>query len=332
MQSYFLGADLGGTKTHVVIADAGGNVLGFAESGPGNHESVGYQAVQINLRLGVNQALAAAGLKASLISGSGFGVGGYDWPAQAEPIMRVIQTLGLGGNIELVNDTELGLAAGSDRGWGVAVVSGTGCNCWGWDAERKRRGRVTGGGSTFGEFAGASELMYMAMRAMAYEWTGRGPATRLTPVFVERYGVKDLQQLLQDSMTEEIQIKAADAPLVFQVAAQGDAVALDLVRWAGRELGHLAVTVIHQLGFENTAFDLVQIGSMFDGSPLLTEEMKKVVLAKAPNANFIRLCVPPVMGAVLLGMEAGGIQPDAVVRKTLESSLSQHRGNGRGLN
>jgi len=329
MQAYFLGADLGGTKTHVVIANAKGMVLGFGESGPGNHESVGYDGFKTNLHLGVEQALSNAGLKADQISGSGFGVGGYDWPSQADPIMRVIDTLGLSGCIELVNDTELGLAAGAEHGWGVAVVSGTGCNCWGWDAERKKRGRVTGGGSTFGEFAGASELISMAMRAMAYEWTGRGPRTQLTPVFVERYGVQDLSQLLQDSMTEEIHFSPADAPLIFQVAAQGDQVALDLVRWAGSELGAMAVTVIHQLGFEDTAFDLIQIGGMFDGSPLLSEEMKKVVFKVAPRAKFIRLTVPPVMGAVLLGMQACGLKPDAAVRKNLEASLRQTRENGK---
>ena len=43
MVQYFLGADLGGTKTRVMISDSNGSLLGFGESGPGNHESVGYE-------------------------------------------------------------------------------------------------------------------------------------------------------------------------------------------------------------------------------------------------------------------------------------------------
>lgn len=322
MTDFFLGADLGATKTHVVVADAAGRVLGFGRSGPGNHEAVGYAGFQANLQAAVRQALESAGLKPADVSGAGFGIAGYDWPIERQPMLEVIRTLQLGGAVELVNDAELGLLAGSEHGWGVAVVSGTGCNCRGWDAGRQRFGRVTGGGMQFGEFAGASELMFMVSRALAYAWTGRGPATALADAFVTKYGVRDLEQLLQDCICGLIELDAADAPLVFQVAARGDAVALEIIRWAGRELGEMAVTVIRQLGFESIEFDLVQIGSLFDGSPLLTEEMKRVVHAFAPGAHFVRTQAPPVMGAVLLGMQAAGVHPDAKIRQALADSIS----------
>lgn len=322
MSAFFLGADLGATKTHVVITDENGRVLGFGKSGPGNHEAVGYGGFQANLQQAVQLALTAAGLLPGQISGAGYGIAGYDWPLELEPILAVIHSLGLGGALELVNDAELGLLAGSERGWGVAVVSGTGCNCRGWDVTRQRRGRITGGGAQYGEFAGASEVMAMVSRALAFEWTGRGPATQLSMAFVQRYGVKDLEQLLEECVCQRIELSAADAPLVFQVAAGGDPVALEIVRWAGRELGEMALTVIRQLKFETLDFDLVQIGSMFDGSPLLTEEMKKVVHAAAPRAVFIRTQTPPVMGAVLLGMQAAGLQPGPQVREQLTASIS----------
>ena len=63
MTDFFLGADLGATKTHVVVADAAGRVLGFGRSGPGNHEAVGYAGFQANLQTAVRQALEAARLK-----------------------------------------------------------------------------------------------------------------------------------------------------------------------------------------------------------------------------------------------------------------------------
>ena len=103
---------------------------------------------------------------------------------------------------------------------------------------------------------------------------------------------------------------------------------LDLVRWAGSELGELANTVIRQLNFQELDFDLVQIGSTFDGSPLLTEEMKKKVHAVAPGAKFIRTHEPPVMGAVLLGMQAGGVAIDAAVRDNLKQSVHRVPRNG----
>ena len=41
MCAYYLGADLGATKTHVIVADGDGRVLGFGKGGPGNHEISG---------------------------------------------------------------------------------------------------------------------------------------------------------------------------------------------------------------------------------------------------------------------------------------------------
>ncbi len=322
MTQYYLGADLGATKIHVIIADEQGIVKSFSEGGPGNHESVGYERFQSNLQEAVKEALNTANLSASQISGSGFGIAGYDWPSEREPMLQVLNTLHLGGKIELVNDAELGLVVGSPRGWGVTVVSGTGCNARGWDATRTRFGRVTGGGISCGEFAGASELMFKTAHAIAYDWTGRGPHTALSQVFVEKCGARDLEELLQDVITGKIEINPADARLVFQVAAQGDPVAIELIQWAGHELGELGNAVIRQLEFETVDFDLVMIGSMFDGGPLMIEAMKETVLALAPKARFIRAAEPPVIGAVLLGMQVAGIQDSSSLRKNLIETLA----------
>lgn len=317
MEQYFLGADLGGTKTHIMIADKTGRVIGFGEGGPGNHEGVGYGVVRESLHQASRLAFSSAGIAPGSITGAGFGIAGYDWPRQKEPHMNVINSLNLGGRLEMVNDTVLGILAGSPHRWGIAVVSGTGCNCWGWDQTRSRIGHVTGGGVDFGEFAGASELIFKTKSVLAKAWTQAGPPTALAEAFCRRYNVSCLEELLQGILCQDFDLSPADAPLVFEVARVGDPVAIDLVRWAGRELADLAGAVIRQLRFEEEQFDLVQIGSMLDGSPLLTEEMKRVILARAPGANFIRLKENPVLGAVLLAMETANHPITNEVREIL---------------
>ena len=42
MTEYFLGVDIGGTKSHALIADKSGNALGFGVGGAGNYEGVGF--------------------------------------------------------------------------------------------------------------------------------------------------------------------------------------------------------------------------------------------------------------------------------------------------
>jgi len=318
---YFLGADVGSTKTHVLIADAQGRAAGFGVGGPGNHGEVGYTGLVNALRPALDQALAASRMAPDEIAGAGFGISGYDWPSEKEAMLSVLHSLGLKAPLAAVNDALLGLLAGSVEGWGIGVVSGTGCNCWGWDRTRQRIGRVTGGGTAMGEGAGASELMFEAVRAVARAWTRRGPTTALTQVFMQYTGAHNPAGLLEGLMTGQYALGAPAAPLVFQAAAAGDAVANELVLWAGRELGELARAVIRQLEFEGLDFDVVLAGSMYDGSPLLIDTMRQAIHALAPGARLVRLTAPPVTGGIILGMEQAGLQPTAEIHQNLARTL-----------
>ncbi|MBE7469381.1 MAG: ATPase [Anaerolineae bacterium] len=322
MPRYFLGIDTGATKSHALIADETGRALGFGWGGSGNPDSVGHAGLAEVLQEIVQQALTGAGISISQIAGAGFGIAGYDWPSQREPILQTLQVLQLGAiPLELVNDALIGLLAGAAEGWGVAVVAGTSCNCWGWDRQR-RLGRMTGFSHLFGEAAGGHELVFKAIHAVAAEWTRRGPATRLTPAFIQWAEAQNLEDLLEGLSRRRYKLSAAAAPVVFRVAAEGDPVALELVRWAGQELGSLAIGVIRQLNFEALDFEVVMAGSFFNGSPLIGETMRQTIHTVAPGARLVRLTVPPVVGGVLLGMEQAGLNPlplrEALIRSTDE--------------
>ena len=122
---------------------------------------------------------------------------------------------------------------------------------------------------------------------------------------------------------------ASAAPLVFRVAAEGDEVAQGLILWAGRELADMAVGVIRQLGLESLSFEVVLAGSFFNGSPVLAEVMRETIHSIAPGASLVRLHVPPVVGAVVLGMEQGGIKPSPL-RSTLIQSAEALLKEGDG--
>ena len=319
---YYLGADLGATKTHTLIVDTTGRAVGFGESGPGNHETVGYEGMFQSMHSGMEQALHMAGLKKDEIIGAGFGVAGYDWPSEIDATISVIDRLGLTAPYKFVNDAVLGLVSGSEEGWGVVVVSGTGSNCRGWDREHKREGRVTGHGILMGEGAGGSELMHRCMQIIGYSWTKRLPKTALADAIVAYVGAKDLEDLMRGYTTDVFHIGAGAARIVFRVAEDGDQIACDLIRWAGTELGEMANAVIRQLDFENLTFDVVMTGSMFDGGTMLIEPMQRKIHQLAPKARFVRLTVPPVIGAVILGMEASKMPVTPKIRNTMNESIS----------
>ena len=110
---YFLGADLGGTKTHLVIADEIGRVIGFGEGGPANHQNVGFDGMVIAMLTALEQALSMAQLKRETISGAGSGTAGYDWPREKPAMLESVQRLEVPAPHALVNDAIPGLVAGS---------------------------------------------------------------------------------------------------------------------------------------------------------------------------------------------------------------------------
>ena len=85
----------------------------------------------------------------------------------------------------------------------------------------------------------------------------------------------------------------------------------------------MACGTIRQVGLENEQFDVVLIGSLHDGHPLMVETMREIINALAPAARLVRLTVPPVVGGVLLGMDAAGITPQPEVRERLIASFEE---------
>jgi N-acetylglucosamine kinase-like BadF-type ATPase len=321
---YFIGTDLGGTKTHTIIADGAGNVVGFGAGPGGNHQSVGYERMFVALSTAATEALVSASLDSKSIARAAYGIAGYDWHSELPRTSAVIDRLGLSGPYNVVNDAIPGLVAGADDGWGVVLVSGTGCNCRGWSRDRQREGRATGYGILMGEFAGASELVYKAMQFVGFSWTQRFPPTRLTDIFVKYTGAKDADDLIEGYTEHTYHVGADAAPQIFQAAEEGDEVALRLIRWAGCELGEMANAVIRQLSLEKEKFQVVLSGSMFEGGKLLTDPLRETIQRVAPGATLKRLTVPPVIGSVLIAMLDAGIAPTPEIRQRLAATLKAH--------
>jgi N-acetylglucosamine kinase-like BadF-type ATPase len=316
MTDYFLGVDIGGTKSHALVADARGRALGFGTHGAGNHEAVGYAGLQNALQAVTRKAIKAARISKDHITAAGFGIAGYDWPAERQPTLDAINTIGLSAPLEAVNDTIIGLLAGASKGWGVALVAGTGTNCWGWD-EKHNVGRVTGVG--YGEYGGAGNLIERALIAIAHEWTRRGPKTMLSTEFLRLTGAVDIPALIEGLEMGKYSLGSDFAPVVHRIALQGDPVANAIIQWAGSELGHTGLAVIRQLEIEQLEFEVVLVGSLFQMGEMLIAPLREVIHSEAPHAHLIRLSVPPVVGGILLAMDLAGMNP-APIRQTLVDS------------
>src|SRR5512134_4038716 len=142
---YFLGIDVGSSKTHALIADETGQCIGFGKAGSGNHQVVGYDGLTDVLQKSFEGACQTSGIKKVQIAGAGFGVSGYDFPSDREEHLQAVATLGLSCPVQVVNDGANGLISGTSHGIGVNVTAGSGVNCRG-RGKSGQEGRIVGNG------------------------------------------------------------------------------------------------------------------------------------------------------------------------------------------
>lgn len=316
---YFLGIDVGSSKTHALIVDGCGQCLGFGKSGGGNHQSVGYERLGEVLQQAFGEACQMSGRKKAEIMGAGFGVSGYDFPSDREAHLQAIGTLGLSCPVEVVNDGWNGLFAAAKRGIGVNVTAGSGVNCRG-RGRNGQEGRVVGNGTDFGEHGGAIEIVARAAQYVNHAWIKRIPPTKLTAIFLEATGAKDEMELMEGLSNHYYHLFPFLAIQIVDAARAGDQAAFEIVQWSGEELGWLAVSVARQIGMENDELEIIQSGSVFEAGEILTAPMRRLILQHCPKAKLIRLDGPPVVGPVILGMEQAGFDGYAVREKLVQSA------------
>lgn len=302
MSQYFLGVDVGGTKTAALITDDKGRALGYGLGGPGNHESVGWDGFKAAISAALEKALQQAGISLSDLSAAGMGLAGYDWDDEHEPHVSALAEIGLTLPMHLENDSALGLYAGTSAGWGVCVSAGSSNNARG-RAKDGREGRITGHGTLFGEFGGAWEIVERAVAAVNYEWIRRTPPTAITALFMQKTGASSLYDLIHGLALQIYRPNSSWALMVVQAAEGGDPAARQILDWAGVELGELACALIRQIGAENEAVEVILAGSVYKAGEIITRPLRATVLSTAPQAQFIQLEAPPVVGGVLMGME-----------------------------
>ena len=299
---YFLGIDVGSSKTHALIADETGQCVGFGKSSGGNHQNVGYGGLTNILMESFAQAREISGVDKSQITGAGFGVAGYDFPSDRERHLEAISKLGLTCPVEIVNDGANGLIAGASHGVGVNVTAVSSNNCRGRGKDGSE-GRISGNGPTFGEYGGAVEIVQRALQMVNYAWIKRITPTALTKIFLDAVGAKNELDLLEGVSNNQYDPFPFLAIEIINAARAGDEAAGEVIRWAGEEPGLLAVSVARQIEMENEEVEIIQSGSIFEAGELITNPMRDLVLEHCPKAKLIRLDGPPVVGAVILGME-----------------------------
>lgn len=296
-----IGVDGGATKTDAVVVGADGSVLGSGRSGGSNWESVGLVGAVRSIVRAVDGALWEAGCARREITASAFALAGVDWPGDHTRFERALAVVRLGGRRLITNDAFAALRAGISGQAGCVSSAGTGAVAAGRN-EAGETARTMAEG--FGELGGAGDIVERALWACARMREASGPATALASALCGALGVCDLDGLFEGIKRHGLEPGADLAPLVLEVAASGDAVAIALLEEQGRSLADEVLGVARRLAMVDTSFELVIAGSVhLAGSPALDGAFAARIAGGAPGAHIVPLRERAVIGAARLALD-----------------------------
>lgn len=318
-----LGIDQGGTKTMAVVCRGDGCLLGLGRSRGAYHLYDGMPTAMKAVKDACLAALAQANLKLSQVASIYGGFTGVDWPDEYGLLEENVRALGLCDTIHITNDSIVALRGGTEQSYGAILVAGTGGNC----AVRAPDGRE------FiyhyyhdDELQGGNALGHHALRTIYRAHVGLEPATNLSGRVLAFYGLRNVDELKRGLVEERISpdtIKEL-APIVFEEAYRGDQAAASILRRFGEGCAAEVINGLRRLNMLNLELEVVLSGSVFKGAgPLLVDVLTANIHMAAPKARLVNARYEPVVGAVLLGLEALNIQINGSVKKNIDKTAYQ---------
>lgn len=302
-----LAVDGGNSKTDVALVAADGRVLAALRGPTTSHQQVGLEPGADRLAALVAEARVRAdpAVDDSPPEVGVYALAGADTAADARRLLVSFAERNLARSGLVINDAFAPIRAGSPRGWGIALICGSGINAAGI-APNGRTARLAALGGISGDWGGGGDVGLAALGAAVRARDGRGPRTLLETLVPRQFGYRrpiDLTWAIELGSIPQARLREL-SPLVFQVAGQGDAVARSIVDRLADELAAMAGAMIRRLNLSRRDPDVVMAGGVFDARDEPFEaRIAAGVRAVAPMARLRRSEAPPVLGAALLALD-----------------------------
>ena len=302
-----LAVDGGNSKTDVALVSSEGRLLAAVRGPTTSHQQVGL-AVGIDRLAGlVAEVRAAAGLLPadSAAKVGVYGLAGADTAADTRRLTSAIAARGLADQTVVLNDGFPPIRVASDRGWGVAVICGSGVNAAGIDPNG-RTARLAALGPISGDWGGGIDIGTAGLGAAVRARDGRGPGTALETLVPAHFGLArpiDVTRRLEAGTLGERRLGEL-SPIVFRAAATGDTVARSIVDRQADELIAMAGAIIRRLHLTRLDPDVALAGGIFAADDEAFERrIRDGIRRVAAAATVRRSSSPPVLGAALLGLD-----------------------------
>jgi N-acetylglucosamine kinase-like BadF-type ATPase len=312
--SVALAVDGGNSKTDLALVRDDGAVLALVRGGLSSPHHIGLDGTVELLQRLYDEAIEQAALPGQ-VDVAHVLLAGLDFPSEEHALHEAIAARGWARGVTVGNDTFAVLRAGTERGWGVAVVCGAGINCVGVGPDG-RHARFPALGSITGDWGGGYDLGLAALSAAARSEDGRGPQTLLERSVPAHFGLRTPMEVAEAIHRGELDKRRLTelAPVVLDEAAT-DPVAAGLVDRLAAEVSVLAEVAMRRLGLGAEPVEVLLGGGLFRRaeSPLV-DAVRIALSAVGADITVQATGAPPIVGAALLGLDELGAGADAQAR------------------
>ncbi len=305
--AYFLAVDAGGTKTEFLLATED-RELARARTGTIKRVNADAATAEKNLDEALAQLQRSTGVSMTQVERTCVGTSGDTVPLVTEWLQQSFRAR-VSGPLLLVGDVAIALDAAFAGGRGVLALAGTGSNA----AARDGHGTIITAGGWGPMLADQGAGHWIGMEALRRGFLARDEQrpTQLLEAARKLWNLPTEDALIEFANTQPAtQYGAQLAPEVVACAAQGDAVAIEILKRGGADLAYLVALLIERMRkaeLTNSADRFEVPAVAFAGSILAKVEPVRVSLqqflrSKYPGIRFIEEPADPVRGALWRAM------------------------------
>jgi N-acetylglucosamine kinase-like BadF-type ATPase len=283
----------------------GDRVLAHGEGGSIKRLRVGAEVAEANLRALLTEVFGQAGVKG--VDAACCGVASVSMPGVVEWISAVFNDFGV-KRCDIVGDEVIALDAAFQGGPGILQIAGTGTNTIGRapDGSQESAG---GWSSHLGdEGSGYWIGLHSVRRALkAYD---REQPTQILEKVGELWGTPDLQELVNVGDGTPGPDFAALAPIINELAEAGDAVALDVLQQASKDLVEFVLLVREKLRRKHKIEGEVPVawtGGVIEKMRLVREPFFAGLRAVAPEIPIGDSSIISLQGALWRAKRLAGL-------------------------
>ncbi len=294
---FYLAIDAGGTKTDFLLADDTRD-LARVRTGTIKRMRADADTTTANLEQALAELTAKTGISMQSIHCTCIGTAGETVPLVRDWLREALPAR-VSGTLVLLGDVEIALDAAFFGKPGVLAIAGTGSNVAGRDATGRLIG-AGGYGPALADQGSGHRIGHEALRAV-FLANDRGITTTLLPAVLEHWNLTSLDDIVAFANRIPPPDFSQLTELVVRCASNGDAIAANVLRQQGEDLGELVLLVMRRIHAASAGAAVPPVaftGSILEKVLPVREALVASLRRDFPTVHVLDGAIDPIEGAL----------------------------------